>query len=35
MTQKYRTVEIKNVKENKEKLLRHIRNNTKTYKWDG
>jgi len=35
MTQKYRTVEIKNVKENKEKLLRHIKNNTKTHKWDG
>jgi len=34
MTQKYKTVEIKNVKENKEKLLRHVNNHTKTHKWD-
>ena len=32
-TRKYKTVEIKGVKENKEKLLHYVQNNAKTYIW--
>ena len=33
-TTKYKTVTIKNVKENKAKLLHYIKNHTKTFKWE-
>jgi phosphoribosylformimino-5-aminoimidazole carboxamide ribonucleotide (ProFAR) isomerase len=35
VTTRYRTVDIKGVKENKAKLLKYIKNGISTYVWEG